>query len=943
MQERTISSQHFRWLACGAALAAAASLLLAGCAGARAPQPDAGGRPSSVAAERQQSQQELKSSREQLWLKFLADPAASGVDYHTDRITVSYLPAASLPRGFSFTPRPTSQRAAAQANALLRDYHECEQFTDAIASTYGLTVCNQVYTGSTRLAGFKVPHDVDGEALLRRIRTEFASVVACAAFSTRGHPAYVPNDPDFLSSGASGGPQWEMHHIGFSSIWDQTRGSPGIGIATLDSGLNLSHEEFRHTVPDPAARWPDATLDVINHDNTLEDLHGHGSGVSGLIAAEMNDGLTITGAAPNCTIIPIKITNDWFDATDASLIEGLYLAAELGARVVTMSFNWPPSPEIETACNDLYGQGLLLFCSAGNDDSDVANYPAAYPSVISVAATDPADARVDVPDWWGSNYNSTVALGAPGVNYRSCYNLADSGPDAYQDFGGTSGSAPLAGACAALAWSMFPSWTNEELRQALIDTGSPTTGFPHSVPRVDMANFITQYTTNFRVARPASLLAHGQVQLDAEVHGEFDYIRGVFAGLPFQTLSQPPWTFSLDTTLVTAGAASLLFTGYAPQVVLTSGMTLFIDNTPGQFPLLADAEGSDPLQIIDTKQTSTAVMNSLLFLPNSDWSPAQAMVQGPGRWRIDSYETPPNESCYFCGQATYGSYGAYELDCLVSNLITLDQVANPTLVFDHRYNIEDGGGGYDRGLILVSTDYGATWVPAFTHSSMQAMFTGYQPEWSHVEINLAEYAGQQIHIAFCFESDGSVSGENPNDRRGWWVDNIAVAADYASALASVASLQSNSARIGSVAHRSVFDVTALSPQYVGRIEYSLDLYPVGEADAYDQQVTASTAPFAAHFSLPQPLPNHVAVLTARCYGSDGQLGETRTLQIPVFNLLGDANLDNIVDQQDVTAIKSRLGMNAAQAGYSCFMDSNLDGVITEADASAVGYNWGASI
>lgn len=936
--------KEYAWGRLGFLAGLVALLLLPACQGSSGPLPGATGKP-PAAITVQKTQDQLRAEREAAWQGFLADPAGSGFDYRSDRITVCYRPGASLPLGFSYVPPSNSLRAAAQPNAMLRQYHGCERITDAIASTYGLVVCNQVYSGQTRMAGFEVPSGVDADAVLRRIRSELGSVVASAAYSTRGHPDYTPDDPDFLASDASGGLQWEMHRMGFPRAWDETKGSSDIGIASLDSGLNLTHEEFQNTVLDPAVSFPAANVDVVNHDNTMEDLHGHGSGVSGLIAAEMDDGITITGGAPGLSIIPIKITNDWFDGTDADLLEGMYLAAQLGAKVITMSFFWPPTPEIENACDDLYSQGVLLVCSAGNDDSDEVNYPAAYPSVMSAGATNVDDARISHPGIWGSNYNSTVEISAPGEDYRSCFNLADTGATAYQDFGGTSGSSPLVGACAALAWSVFPEWSNEQIRQALVETGAPTTGFPHSVPRADIGNFFEQYTQNFSIVEPANLLAHGEVELDLNVHGDFTSIAGSLAGAPFETLTAAPWAFSLDTTSVTAGPALIEFTGYSLEEPLTHSLTLFMDNAPDQYPLLAIAETpDDPLQIIDAKQTNAAIMNGLLFLPNSQWSPSQAMAHGKGGWSIDTVDPFEGAASYYCGQPEQQAYGAYEMDCLVTRRINLEGVTDPTLVFEQHYNIEDGGNGYDRGVLLVSADYGATWEPATTREETQAWYTGNQPDWSQAEVDLAEYAGQRIHIAFCFESDGSVSGEDEEAPSGWWLDNIAVAANYSTSISSIAAMTTDVPVLGSVPGESTLNVSVDSPQDVSRIDYTLDLYPVDEVNSYDQQLSVDAEPFSAQLSLPaHVLRNHLALLTARCYDAQGQLGVTRTLQIPVFNLRGDANLDNIVDQQDVVAIEASLGAQAGQPGYSCFLDSDLDGVVTEADAAAVGYSWGASL
>ncbi|MCH7472891.1 hypothetical protein IIA79_08075, partial [bacterium] len=72
-------------------------------------------------------------------------------------------------------------------------------------------------------------------------------------------------------------------------------------------------------------------------------------------------------------------------------------------------------------------------------------------------------------------------------------------------------------------------------------------------------------------------------------------------------------------------------------------------------------------------------------------------------------------------------------------------------------------------------------------------------------------------------------------------------------------------------------------------------------------------------------------------------GTALRLPLYVFNLLGDANADNMVDQLDLDAFAPVLGLSSADEGYSPFFDSDLSGVITEDDAAAVGYFWGSRI
>src|SRR5207237_7138378 len=81
--------------------------------------------------------------------------------------------------------------------------------------------------------------------------------------------------------------------------------------------------------------------------------------------------------------------------------------------------------------------------AAGNANSSVRQYPAAYSKVISVAATDLQDKKADF-----SNYGTSIRVSAPGVNLISAY------PGGYYVLGsGTSFSAPIAAGDAAIVRS----------------------------------------------------------------------------------------------------------------------------------------------------------------------------------------------------------------------------------------------------------------------------------------------------------------------------------------------------------------------------------------------------------------------------------------------------------------------------------------------------------
>ena len=97
-----------------------------------------------------------------------------------------------------------------------------------------------------------------------------------------GRLAHTPNDPNFRQ-------QWGLKKTGFPEAWNRTRGS-GVKVAVVDTGADVRHVDLRHKV---ARAW-----DQVNKDNSVQDLSGHGTHVSGIIAARSGNREGIAGGMP---------------------------------------------------------------------------------------------------------------------------------------------------------------------------------------------------------------------------------------------------------------------------------------------------------------------------------------------------------------------------------------------------------------------------------------------------------------------------------------------------------------------------------------------------------------------------------------------------------------------------------------------------------------------
>ncbi len=887
---------------------------------------------------RSTAQDELALARARQWQEILVNPGQPGVDYLPNRLTVTFKPgarlAASLP---AVSALPVGRRAADQGNAMLRVDHSYETLADDIAARYNLKYRNQVYNHAVRMVGFELPPGANGDQVIQDIRSNYGGQLDYVTYTRLRHLNYTPNDPDVAGSTDMGGLAWHILKLHCPDAWDVTTGSDQVRIAILDTGVNLSHEELDGPVLNPTVFFPAAQCDPGRGDNDVTDTYSHGSGTAGLAVAIQDDNKTMTGLAPGCRVIPIRVADENNALSQTAIVEGGYLAQTLGAKIISMSFGgYFTDPTEEAMIADLHTSGMLLFASAGNEDTTDNAYPASYTGCVSVGASNVDDARISHVGWWGSDYGPFVAICAPGEDYESC---SIPTPTSYQDFGGTSGACPLVASSAALAWTVHPEWTNDQVRDALIATGMPTTGFNGSVPRVDIGNFMAQYGKGFRIPTDSHLIAHGTVHITPEVFSGLTDLKAFVDGTQVQDLSAAPWDLNLDTSSHAFGPATFRFDGSDGVKSYSSSYNVIVDNGPAVYPLFDSCDAADSSVLPLDMRTLNPAAQGALYLLNPQISATTLASKGPGSWQLVT-DGAFKGSSYYCGQAS-GSYGPDELDCLLCRQLDLTTVTTPTLTFMQRYNLEDGGQAYDRAYVMVSGDYGLTWQPAKLQSGQPAMFTGLQHDWAPVKIDLSAFVGTHVHVAFVMMSDDQTSGEDILQPSGWWVDEIAFSADYSGQPQFSGLNIGNFGVGGAVPQISKLGVKLVNPQNVTKVRYTLDCAPLNQPGGNDQQVdTAPDAP--GLLSLPLGTPNQVAQLTIQSFGAGDLPGQQQTVPVYVFNHRGDVNGDGVVGQADLSAYIGKIGLTSTAPGYIPFLDTNFDGTITEADASAVGYFWGSA-
>ena len=174
----------------------------------------------------------------------------------------------------------------------------------------------------------------------------------------------------------------------------------------------------------------------------MSPAHGHGTMVAGILAV----------MAPDAMIMPLRAFDDKGCGTTYNIAKAVKYAVSHGAQVINMSFGISGQTQtLKKTIGEAVNAGVTVVASAGNGNTAVPQYPAAYPGVLGVAATNLTDVKASF-----SNYGSTIFVSAPGSNIISAY------PGGYYaELSGTSFSAPMVAAEAALLRSLKTSgWKN---------------------------------------------------------------------------------------------------------------------------------------------------------------------------------------------------------------------------------------------------------------------------------------------------------------------------------------------------------------------------------------------------------------------------------------------------------------------------------------------------
>jgi subtilisin family serine protease len=279
-------------------------------------------------------------------------------------------------------------------------------------------------------------------------------LAAAAALIAAGTAlALTPDDPLWDQS-------WAQRTVEMPRAWNVTTGDPKIVVAVIDTGIQARTQDLKGAV---LPGW-----DFLENDANPQDLEGHGTVVSTIIAGRGDNGVGVAGYCWKCKIMPLRVSA-WGDANTAAIAQAIDYAVAHGARVINIDFSdgglEPADPGLSDAIARAAAHNVVVVASAGNTGTDVATHPATAAGAIAVAATNKKDVLVPY-----STRGSWVPLAAPACS------ISVNQKGEYGKYCGTSSAAPVVSGIAALLLSAKPELTPAQVLDALKKSARPVSG-----------------------------------------------------------------------------------------------------------------------------------------------------------------------------------------------------------------------------------------------------------------------------------------------------------------------------------------------------------------------------------------------------------------------------------------------------------------------------------
>ena len=314
--------------------------------------------------------------------------------------------------------------------------------------------------------------------------------------------------------------QWSIDSMDISYAWDKGYNGAGVRIAVIDSGIDEQHEDL-------AGANIDTGINMMNGTTDVTDYVGHGTFVSGVLAATRNNKLGIAGFCTDATIVPIKCFATSLESKASYIVSAIYKAVDdYNCNVINLSVGMDTDMKsMEEAVEYATGKGVIIISAVGNDGTATLDYPAAYKCVIGVGSVDSSG---NVAKF--SQRNDSVYVVAPGVSLPG---LGIKSTSSYVSGSGTSYSTPYVSVAAVILKQYAPNATFFDfatlLRQSAVDGGASGYDITYGYGSLNFEKFVDAMEAyNFKDI--------GTVYPDVEKHWAKENIRysvnyGLFNGV----------------------------------------------------------------------------------------------------------------------------------------------------------------------------------------------------------------------------------------------------------------------------------------------------------------------------------------------------------------------------------------------------------------------------
>lgn len=585
--------------------------------------------------------------------------------------------------------------------------------------------------------------------------------------------------------------RWHLPQVRAARAWEVSRGSPEIVVAIVDDAVLTTHDDLAPDIWENPGEIPGNGVDD-DQNGYIDDVSGwdvsdrdndprppsratnwswtHGTHCAGIASAATDNGRGISSIGFNTKIMPVKAKPSGEDGPFINDgYEGVEYAIAAGADVISMSWGGGGrnafAQEIMNEAND---RGIVLVAAAGNDNSEEAQFPAAYDHVIAVGATNRNDNRAGF-----SNYGTWVDVMAPGVQITSTVAGSNS---SYAGQSGTSMACPLVAGLVSLMRSFNPEMTPEETLDCLTNS---------------CVNIDARHNSSF-----AGKLGAGRIDAENALlcvePVVFDYDASV-------SLIRSPSEFSCSQQIVpsfdlfNAGSTPLravqIYYRYNEGETNLLEWQGFIDSAGVQtldLPLIAASPGLNRLEIWsrnpngmddefpgnDTAFVEFQILPQTLQIPfredfeNGGFTNQNWLVQNSDddlTWEVaDAPNENPGNKAARVNNFEYTSSGMR--DGLITPPLDFSNYENIELTFRHAYRRVSADFA-DSLIILVSTDCGQTFERVFANGGGQGFATGTiignrnfvpsgREDWCDNEwqdcfaVDLSDYAGQTVIIKF---------------------------------------------------------------------------------------------------------------------------------------------------------------------------------------------------